>query len=195
MIAGIFCSIALAIPILTFYIMDEIFMRRFARARGRNKIGRSWDFILFTILFNALIIMQPVLFPRWSLSMPDWWGLALQILGLVLLAGALSLHAWARLHLRQFYAERVEVLLDHQLIETGPYSLVRHPIITSFFGLALGLILVNPAIPTLVMLVYAFWDFGRAAVQEEKLLTRNVLGYGDYMARVPRFLPRLRRPK
>jgi protein-S-isoprenylcysteine O-methyltransferase Ste14 len=70
---------------------------------------------------------------------------------------------------------------------------MRHPVITSFFGIAGGLFLVNPALTTLAALLYTIWDFTRAARQEEHLLTQHLPGYAEYARRTPRFLPRLRR--
>ena len=84
---------------------------------------------------------------------------------------------------------------DYTMVDSGPYARVRHPIITSFFALALGVLLINPALTSLGAAVYAFWDFLRAAAQEESALSREVPGYAAYRQRVPRFLPRLsRRP-
>jgi protein-S-isoprenylcysteine O-methyltransferase Ste14 len=103
------------------------------------------------------------------------------------------LQVWARLHLRQFYAERVEVQPEHYVVDTGPYAHVRHPLFTSFFVFVTGLLLVSPALPTLLVAAYAFWDFSRAARQEEELLSEHLAGYKDYMARVPRFVPGLSR--
>jgi protein-S-isoprenylcysteine O-methyltransferase Ste14 len=57
--------------------------------------------------------------------------------------------------------------------------------------LIIGLLLINPAIPTLLMVIYTFWDFSRAARQEEELLSRDVPGYAGYMAQTPPFFPRL----
>src|SRR6185436_11374219 len=117
------------------------------------------------------------------------WGLFVQIGGALLVLASLALHIWSRVHLQHFYAERVEVQPEHQVIETGPYQLMRHPVITSFFGIAAGLFLVNPAIPTFAALLYTIWDFSRAARQEEELLTKTLPGYADYARRTPRFLP------
>lgn len=147
------------------------------------------------LVIAVLVITQPVLLPWLGISTQNPWGLGVQIIGLVLVFVSLILHAWARLHLRQFYAERVEVLPDHQLVDTGPYSFVRHPVITSFFGIAIGLFLVNPALTTLLVMLYTFWDFSRAARQEEELLSKALPDYTAYIARTPRFLPRLWRKK
>jgi protein-S-isoprenylcysteine O-methyltransferase Ste14 len=115
----------------------------------------------------------------------------IQLLGILTIITALSLHIWSRVHLQQYYAERVEVQPEHKVIDTGPYKLMRHPVITSFFGIATGLFLINPALTTLAALIYTFWDFTRAAHQEEDLLTKTLPGYADYARRTPRFLPRV----
>jgi protein-S-isoprenylcysteine O-methyltransferase Ste14 len=123
------------------------------------------------------------------------WGLLIQILGAIAILFSLALHLWSRRHLVHFYAERVEVQPAHKVIDTGPYKLLRHPVITSFFGIAAGLFLINPALTTLAALGYTIWDFARAARQEEELLAKNLPGYAEYARRTPRFLPRLRKSR
>jgi protein-S-isoprenylcysteine O-methyltransferase Ste14 len=108
-----------------------------------------------------------------------------------LIMTSLGLHIWSRVHLKHYYAERVEVQPEHKVIDTGPYKLIKHPVITSFFGIATGLFLINPALTTLAALLYTVWDFTRAAQQEEDLLSRSLPGYADYAVRTPRFLPRV----
>jgi len=99
----------------------------------------------------------------------------------------LGLYAWARWHLRHYYATRVEAQADHQLIDSGPYRHVRHPTFTAFFLLVTALFLFNPGWLTLLIAVYTFWDFTTAARQEEKLLSAQVPGYADYMKRTRMF--------
>jgi len=140
------------------------------------------------------IILQPILLPRLGLHVEARWGALLQAVGLLLLIGALALHWWSRAHLQQFYAERVELQPGHVLVETGPYAYVRHPLFSPFFAFVAGLLLINPALPTLLLTLYAVWDLTRAARQEEQLLSRELPGYTEYMARTPPFLPRLSRP-
>ena len=89
----------------------------------------------------------------------------------------------------------MEIQPEHKVIDTGPYRLIRHPVITSFFGIALGLFLVNPALTTIAALLYTIWDFTRAAQQEEALLTRTLPGYTEYAQQTPRFLPRVWRSR
>lgn len=184
-------SAATMLTILLFYGMDYLLIRKYDRQRSASGSGRSWDFTFFILVLAAILILQPVLLPVLSFRTPEGWGLLIQILGAIVILDSLALHLWSRRHLVHFYAERVEVQPAHKVIDTGPYRLVRHPVITSFFGIAVGLFLINPAVTTLAALGYTVWDFTRAARQEEDLLARTLPGYADYARRTPRFLPRL----
>lgn len=193
MLSGIPQSIATLLTILLFYSMDFALIRRFDKQRQATGSGRSWDFTFFIFLTVAVLVLQPIILPSLSFRTTALWGLAIQILGVLKILSSLALHIWSRAHLQQFYAERVEVQPEHKVIDTGPYKLMRHPVITSFFGIATGLFLINPAVPTLAALLYTIWDFTRAAKQEEELLTKTLPGYAAYADRTPRFLPRLSR--
>jgi len=188
-------SIVILVIALFFYSIDFLMMHRYDKQRKQQKSGRSWDYTLLMLGMAAVVILQPIFLPRLGLIIKQAWGLIIQVAGLMLAAGALALHIWARLHLQCFYAERVEILPNHQVIMTGPYKLVRHPIITSFFCLVIGIFLINPALTTLAIMIYTFGDFGHAARQEEKLLSENLPEYHQYMQRTPRFLPRLWRQR
>jgi protein-S-isoprenylcysteine O-methyltransferase Ste14 len=67
---------------------------------------------------------------------PFWFGS-------LLTAGGLLFTVWARLHLGKNWSGTVTIKKDHELITSGPYALVRHPIYTgllvAFLGSALAL--------------------------------------------------------
>ena len=195
MLLGIPQSLATLLTIILFYTMDFALIRRYDKKRQASGSGRAWDFTLFIFLTVAVLVLQPIVLPSLSFRTSALWGLIIQILGVFIILIAVALHIWSRAHLQEFYAERVEVQPEHRVIDTGPYQLMRHPVITSFFGIATGLFLINPAIPTLAALLYTIWDFSRAARQEEELLTKTLPGYTDYARRTPRFLPRLTRTR
>ena len=195
MLLGIPQAVATLLTVFLFYVMDFALIRRYDRQRQASGSGRAWDFTFFIFVMVALLVLQPVLFPILSFRTTAVWGLFLQIGGALLILGALVLHIWSRVHLQQFYAERVEVQPEHKVIDTGPYQFILHPVITSFFGIATGLFLINPALTTFATLLYTIWDFTRAAKQEESLLTQTLPGYAEYAQRTPRFLPRLWRDR
>jgi protein-S-isoprenylcysteine O-methyltransferase Ste14 len=175
--------------------MDFALIQRYDQKRQASGSGRSWDFTFLIFVMVAVLVLQPVLFPILSFRTIETWGLVIQIIGVFTILVALALHIWSRAHLQHFYAERVEVQPEHKVIDTGPYRLMRHPVITSFFGIATGLFLINPALTTFAALLYTIWDFRRAAQQEEDLLTKTLPGYAEYAHRTPRFLPRLTRSR
>ena len=193
MIKGFYLSLAMLAIMLVFFTMDFWYMNRYDRERESGK-GWSWDYTLFTIAMALIAILQPWLTPWLGWTTTLRWGLVLQIVGSILVLLSFGLHIWARRHLRRFYTERVEVQQDHQVVNTGPYAMVRHPVFTSFFLMAIGLFLLNPALVTLAIMFYTFWDFSRAAQQEEELLSKTLPDYTAYMAKTSRFLPRLRKP-
>ena len=193
MLLGIPQSIATLLTILLFYAMDFALIRRYDRKRQASGTGRAWDFTFFIFVMVAVLILQPFLFPQISFKTAQPLGLVIQSVGVLVILVSLALHVWSRIHLQEFYAERVEVQPEHRVIDSGPYALMRHPVITSFFGIAAGLFLINPSPLTLAALVYTIWDFSRAAQQEEDLLSNTLPGYADYARQTPRFLPRLRR--
>lgn len=195
MLVGVPQAAATLLTVLLFYAMDFILIRQHDRQRQASGSGRAWDFTLFIFLMVAILVLQPILLPSISYRTNASWGLLLQLLGVFLILAALALHIWSRAHLGHYYAERVEVQPGHRVIDSGPYRLMRHPVITSFFGIATGLFLINPALTTLAALLYTLWDFTRAARQEEDLLTKTLPGYADYALRTPRFLPRLWRSR
>lgn len=195
MLLGTSQSIATLLTIFLFYAMDFALIRRYDKKRQASGSGRSWDFTFFIFVMVAVLVLQPILLPILSFRTTALWGLVFQIIGVFIILIALALHLWSRAHLQHFYAERVEVQPEHRVIDTGPYQLMRHPVITSFFGMATGLFLINPAIPTFAALLYTIWDFSRAAKQEEELLTKTLPGYAAYASRTPRFLPRLSRSR
>lgn len=179
--------------IVAFYITDFFLIARYDRERKAEGSGRSWDYTLFLLTAAGLMVLQPLVLPALSLVIKAQWGVLIQVAALLLACGGLGVHWWSRASLRQFYAERVELQPEHQVIDKGPYAYVRHPVFTSFFMLVTGCFLLNPSLPTLLMALYTFWDFSRAARQEEQLLSQNLPGYGEYMARTRAFFPGINR--
>lgn len=191
MLTGIFQSITTLLTVGIFYVIDSLLIRYYDRQRQASGSGRAWDFTLFIFAMVAVLVLQPILLPIISFRIDQPWGLVIQVLGVFIILASFALHIWSRVHLRHFYAERVEIQPEHKVIDTGPYALVRHPVITSFFGIAAGLFLINPALTSLAALLYTIWDFVHAAKDEEDLLAKTLPGYADYARRTPRFLPRV----
>lgn len=112
--------------------------------------------------------------------------------GLVLVAGGLALHGWARRTLGPHWSGVVQVRADHVLVDGGPYAYVRHPIYLAGLLLAAGSFLAHPSLAAACLAGGFAAGLMLKAWLEERVL-RRALGpdYARYAARVPALVPRL----
>jgi protein-S-isoprenylcysteine O-methyltransferase Ste14 len=59
-------------------------------------------------------------------------------LGLFIVAAGLAFAVWARVYLGRNWSATVTIKQDHELVRTGPYGVVRHPIYTGILLALLG---------------------------------------------------------
>jgi protein-S-isoprenylcysteine O-methyltransferase Ste14 len=189
MIIGLPLTIIFFSLITAFYMMHLGLIRYFDPLREKGSSINPY-FTALGLAVSAAMILQPALMPWFGIYLRERWGLGLQLIGLTLYLAGMFLHWWARTHLRHYFGERVEYQAGQRLIDTGPYAYMRHPIYTSLFLLATGLLLVNPSLFMLLVMFYTFWEFTHVVNREEPLLSQHIPGYSDYMKRTPRFIPR-----
>ena len=192
MFRGVYQSAVILGTFVIFYVVDVWLMRRYDPLRAEGS-SRSWEYTIMVLLAAVFLVLQPIVWPGLGLYTESAWGLLVQLAGVAVILLALALHLWARINLGQFYGEREEVQPGQYLVQSGPYAHIRHPIYTSYFACASGLLMVNPSLPMVLAAIYAFVDFNLATRREEPLLREELPGYASYMARTPRFLPRLGR--
>ena len=64
--------------------------------------------------------------------------LASAILGVAFTWSGIGLAIWARYHLAEYWSARITIKEGHQLIRTGPYSHLRHPIYSGLILATIG---------------------------------------------------------
>jgi protein-S-isoprenylcysteine O-methyltransferase Ste14 len=117
-------------------------------------------------------------------------GPALGVLtDLIVLAGA-AFTVWARVTLGRNWSAEVTFKADHELIESGPYALARHPIYTGLIAMALGTAInYGRAIGFAVFLGLCGGLWWKAR-QEERIMTSHFPdAYVEYKARVRAIIP------
>lgn len=110
----------------------------------------------------------------------------------IMLAG-LGFAIWARIYIGQNWSGYVALKENHQLIRSGPYKLVRHPIytgiLTGMAGTAIALAEVNGIVAFAVLFIVFVWKSRR----EEALMVQT---FGDeyiqYRKEVPALVPGLK---
>ena len=162
-------------------IFDKPLLERRLRAGPWHEQRRSQQVIvsLVYVAFFAFLIL-PILDYRHGLSRVSPWvsvvGNALIVLSFLAIFRVVRVNSWA--------ASNVRVEAGQQVIDTGPYAHVRHPMYASAIWLFVGIPLALGSWWTLALLVPFLPVLLWRLLDEEKLLARELPGYTEYMRRV-----------
>lgn len=78
---------------------------------------------------------------------------------------------WARIHLGNYWSDKVRLQIDHQLIRSGPYVYMRHPIYSGVLLAILGTALVVGQWRGLIAFALLFTNYVIKARREERILS------------------------
>jgi protein-S-isoprenylcysteine O-methyltransferase Ste14 len=111
-------------------------------------------------------------------------------LGAALTFAGIAFAVWARVWIAGNWSTDVTLKRDHELIVSGPYALVRHPIYT---GVLLGLLGTALAVGewraalAVVLAAAAYWR--KLGIEEAVMRRQFGEAYARYAARVPALIP------
>jgi protein-S-isoprenylcysteine O-methyltransferase Ste14 len=118
-------------------------------------------------------------------SWPFWLGAALTAAGLLFAV-------WARRCLGTNWSRAVTIKQDHELITTGPYAVVRHPIYTGLLLALLGSAIARAEWRGLLAVLLAFFALYRKLKLEESwMYSQFGASYDAYSHRVGALIPYL----
>ena len=116
-------------------------------------------------------------------------------LGVAVTAVGVAFAIWARVHLGKQWSGDVTIRRNHELIRTGPYSRIRHPIYTGILAAMLGTALIEGEVRGLAAVLIATIGFWWKARKEESFLAREFgPRFEEHKRHTGFFLPRLNRP-
>jgi protein-S-isoprenylcysteine O-methyltransferase Ste14 len=125
--------------------------------------------------------LNPVLIPHTD---------AMQIIAVAVCVWGLWICIWARRTLAGNWSSSVTFKQDHELIRTGPYRFVRHPIYTGILLMVLAVVIAAGRLHCwlgLVLMAVGFWI---KLSQEERLLLRHFPeAYPLYQKQVKALVP------
>jgi protein-S-isoprenylcysteine O-methyltransferase Ste14 len=98
------------------------------------------------------------------------------ILGVMFTWSGIGLAIWARYHLAEYWSARITIKEDHQLIRTGPYSRLRHPIYSGLVLATIGSALVIDEWRCALGLFFVVAGYCFKAKKEEAMLSQQ---FGD----------------
>jgi protein-S-isoprenylcysteine O-methyltransferase Ste14 len=134
-----------------------------------------WSRQLHLILVNGALLL--LVFPVPGLTqrfLPA--NYILSAAGLLIQAAFILLAVWARRHLGSNWSGEVRIAADHQLVRSGPYRFIRHPIYTAVLGMYCGTALVSGQIHAPIALILVSLAYWRKIRLEEQALGET---FGD----------------
>jgi protein-S-isoprenylcysteine O-methyltransferase Ste14 len=120
-------------------------------------------------------------------------ALWLEALGIALTLAGFAFAIWARIHLGRNWSSSVTSKVQHELIRSGPYRWVRHPIYSGLLLALFGTALVRGELRAVfsLVLVYAAWKL-KSRVEEQMMTSTFGPEYTAYAGATGALFPRLR---
>ena len=170
-----------------FWLVTAFFTKKTAR---REPLGPRFIYVLIGAVGAVLIASHGLPWSSlmnlrfWPRSMWAYWtGVA------VLLAGV-AFAVWARVHLGSNWSGTVTVKEDHELIRTGPYAWVRHPIYTGLIAGLIGTAICSGTLrAALGVAIIATALYVKSRTEERFMLETFPGQYERYREEVPALVP------
>ena len=156
-----------------------------AKRDSRRETPGSRFAHLLPLGLAILLISVP---PHFGRFLPRMW--AFYWLGVALLAAGLGFACWARVHIGRNWSGVVTVKQDHELVRSGPYRIVRHPIYSGLLLAFLGTAVARgdwQALLAVPLVLVAFWR--KIRLEEQWMEEQFPRDYPGYRATVAALVP------
>jgi protein-S-isoprenylcysteine O-methyltransferase Ste14 len=180
---------ALWVAWFTYWMVSSRNTKEIARIESAGSRAKH---LVPLIVGCVLFAGPPQLFPSWPwLSMHVLpWNAYTYWTGVALLASGFAFSIWAREHLGRNWSGIITVKEGHELIRTGPYRWIRHPIYTGLLVAFLGHAIAFNALRCFLGVLLCAVSLLRKMCIEERFM-REQFGdeYSRYAAKTAALLP------
>jgi protein-S-isoprenylcysteine O-methyltransferase Ste14 len=183
-------SIAIVIP-WTLWLLYWVATSKRVKETARKEASLSRTLQSIPLITGgALIVLPDLNGVAWSFNSQSIGSL--QFIGLTALPAGLGFSVWARLHLGTNWSVSVTLKEGHELVRSGPYGLVRHPIYTGCLLALAGAVLIGAQWRGLAGLLLIFGSLAYKVRVEENWLSGHFGGdYAQYRRDVAALIPGL----
>jgi protein-S-isoprenylcysteine O-methyltransferase Ste14 len=161
----------------TFYLSHRQVRAGRAREKPERRLGRERSSDAgMALQFGAVLL---------ALFLPGPWRPTLAGPALALAAASILWLRAALQHLGRQWRVQAVIAADHELITTGPYRLLRHPVYLAFLGMIVATVLVRGHVlaGVLAILVFSGGTEIRVRAEERLLLNAFQSRFSEYRAR------------
>jgi protein-S-isoprenylcysteine O-methyltransferase Ste14 len=149
---------------------------------------RMWPRLLFLVVLIAIFYIIGYILGNSEMLHTVFFRITLftQIFGIALCAAGLAMAVWARVFLGKNWSSTPTIKENHELIQGGPYVIVRHPIycgiIIAFLGMILAITPTPVGLIDLGVLIVAL--FIKSRTEEKLMIQQFPEQYPEYKNRV-----------
>src|SRR5437773_1511896 len=163
--------------------------------RKKTKRRETWaQRFIYTLplVAAAELLVRPEARYGWLGSRFVPANLAVEWAGVLLTAAGVAVAFWARWHLGANWSGVVTLKENHELIRTGPYRNIRHPIYTGILLALLGTAIAVGEVRAIIAVAIAYTSFYTKARREESFLSQEFgPKFAEHQRHTGMFLPRL----
>ncbi len=116
-------------------------------------------------------------------------GPVLGVIGAVVFASGIALAIWARVQLGRNWGMPMTQKAEPELVTSGPYRFVRHPIYSGLILGVLGTALVTNLIGLIIVAILGAYFYYSASVEERNLIETFPTAYPAYRTRTKMLIP------
>jgi protein-S-isoprenylcysteine O-methyltransferase Ste14 len=154
-------------------------------ASSKQSVGGGWRRQLTGLSVILAFAIAGALRP----GSPAVHSVFLAATGTALFAGGIALAVWARLHLGRNWGMPATERVEPELVTSGPYRFVRHPIYTGLLTAILGTALVDNLLGLVVVAVLVAYFYYSGTVEERNLTATFPQAYPEYKTRTKMLIP------
>ena len=110
-------------------------------------------------------------------------------IGAVVFASGIALAVWARIHLGRNWGMPMTQKAEPELVTSGPYRFVRHPIYSGLLAALLGTALATNLIGLAIVAILGVYFYYSASVEEKNLIAMFPSAYQAYRSSTKMLIP------
>lgn len=166
------------------------------KASGSTSWRAAWWLRLrLAAILGVLVVILPRrhglahLFAPIGRTLPFQAGIAAQWAGVVLCLLGFGFAFWARVHIGRNWGMPMSLRQDHELVTSGPYAYVRHPIYAGLMLAGIGSALAVSMLWLLLFPLYFAYFLFSARAEEKMMLAQFPDAYPTYRRRTKILIP------
>ena len=187
-----YASAVFVVAIICFFVAEQIggviipTIRRGGSLVQRKK-GNAVSNIMVYVGWMVVLTVSAVFGKDGIAFLPDW----IYLVGIVFMFGGIVFRQWAISVLGRYFSGVIGVQKEQKVVDSGPYSLIRHPSYTGalIFYVGMGLSMQSWAAALVAVIVFGAVYGYRIFVEEKVLINELGNNYVEYKKRTKRIIP------